>query len=810
MPDKLVMDLIVDSADPEDRGRGRARIDPDSMQRLNVRPGSLVYIEGRRKTIAKVWRSKVTDWNLAKIRIDNFIRNNAGAGVGDRVRIMPIPENEIIKAENVVLQPPEELSDQLPVNYEAVRRTLTDLPVIREDYIPVQAGFPFMPAEIIPFLVYSTNPENANIITRETVIDFSDTPAEGYGQLRKISYEDIGGLKDELQRVRETIELPLRHPELFNKLGIDPPKGVLLYGPPGTGKTMIARAVANESGANFIYIAGPEVISKYYGESEQKLREVFEEAQDNAPSIIFIDELDSIAPRREDVTGEVERRVVAQLLTMMDGLEERGQVIVIGATNRLDAIDPALRRGGRFDREIEIGVPTEGDRLEVLQIHTRGMPLFSDVDLGEISMETHGFVGADLAALAREAAIKALRRYLPNINLDEDEVPPEILESMVVNGNDFQSALKEVSASAMREVLLEVPHTTWDDIGGLNKAKQEIREAVELPLNEPEKFERLGITPPKGVLLYGPPGTGKTMIARAVANESGANFIPVRGPQLLSKWVGESERAVREVFRKARQVAPSIIFFDELDALTSARGQGEGSHVTESVLNQILTEMDGIEELKDVVIMGATNRPDNVDPALLRSGRFDRLVYIGEADDKEREAIFRVHMRKMPVTGSDYTKMIDLLSPYSEEEIRAVFAGLGEGRTFCYNEFSEQLKTPASGPVVPRNERIKLIEKLLKTQRLRLDDPAREKVIGKMASITRGFVGSDIAGVCREAGILAMREDSEFVSLRHFEEAGKKIHPTMNEQIRHFYSGIEQFFKGGLVQQKGLQLPEYQ
>lgn len=810
MPDRLVMDLIVDSADPEDRGRGRARIDPDTMQRLNVRPGSLVYIEGRRRTIAKVWRSKVTDWNLAKIRIDNFIRNNAGAGVGDRIRIMPIPENEMITAENVVLQPPEELSDQFPVNHEAVRRSLVDFPVIKEDYIPIQAGFPFMPAELIPFWVYSIQPENANIITRDTEIDFSDTPAEGYGQLRKITYEDIGGLKDELQRVRETIELPLRHPELFNKLGIDPPKGVLLYGPPGTGKTMIARAVANESGANFIYIAGPEVISKYYGESEQKLREVFEEAQENAPSIIFIDELDSIAPRREDVTGEVERRVVAQLLTMMDGLEERGHVIVIGATNRLDAIDPALRRGGRFDREIEIGVPTEDDRLEVLQIHTRGMPLLGDVDLKSISMETHGFVGADLAALARESAIKALRRYLPDINLDEDEVPPEILERMVVNSNDFQNALKEVGASAMREVLLEVPHTTWEDIGGLNDAKQEIKEAVELPLNEPEKFERMGITPPKGVLLYGPPGTGKTLIARAVANESGANFIPVRGPQLLSKWVGESERAVREVFRKARQVAPSIIFFDELDALTPARGQGEGSRVTESVLNQILTEIDGIEELKDVVIMGATNRPDNVDPALLRSGRFDRLVYIGEPDEEERKAIFRVHMLKMPIEGSDYTRLIDLLSISGEDEIKAAFSGLGKDKIIGVDEITGVIKSYPGKPGLPRNEIIKLLEELLKAHRLRLNDPDRDKIIERVASVTGGFVGSDIAGLCREAGILAMREDSKFVALRHFEEAGKKIHPTMNEQIRHFYMGIQQFFKGGLVQQKGLQLPEYQ
>jgi transitional endoplasmic reticulum ATPase len=520
-------------------------------------------------------------------------------------------------------------------------------------------------------------PEEAVIITKNTSIEFSDKPAAGFEGIKRFSYEDIGGLKDELQRLRETIELPLRHPELFQKLGIEPPKGVLLYGPPGTGKTLIAKAVASESGAHFISIAGPEVISKYYGESEQRLREVFEEARENAPSIIFIDELDSIAPRREEVTGEVERRVVAQLLTMMDGLEERGQVVVIGATNRVDAIDAALRRPGRFDREIEIGVPSEIDRIEILKIHTRGMPLAEDVSLDALAQQTHGFVGADLAALAREAAIRALRRYLPALDLDAEEVPAEVLDSLRVLASDFRSAQRDVGPSAMREVMLEVSHVKWDNVGGLEDAKTEVREAVEYPLTHRQKFEDLGIEPPRGVLLYGPPGTGKTLIAKAVASESGANFIPVRGPQLLSKWVGESERAVREVFKKARQVSPSIIFFDEIDALAPSRGTSSDSHVIDNVLNQILTEMDGLEELKDVVVMGATNRPDIVDPALLRAGRFDRLVYIGEPTFEDRKKIIGIHTRFMPLEGSVLEEIMRLTEGYSEEKLRNLSTKLG-------------------------------------------------------------------------------------------------------------------------------------
>jgi transitional endoplasmic reticulum ATPase len=666
--------LRVDTSYLNDQGGGKARLDPDTMFQLRISPGDIVFVEGKRRTVAKVWRMKKEDWHQGKIRIDNFTRTNAGAAIGERVKVYPVEAD--IEAQQVVLAPPEDLASfHLPLNLKNAVNWLIDFPVVVNDVVPVHGGMPpFL--QLLTFKAVIVEPENAVIITKNTEIEFSDKPLEGFEGIKRWSYEDIGGLKDELQRVRETIELPMRHPELFSRLGIDPPKGVLLYGPPGTGKTLIAKAVASESRAHFISIAGPEVISKYYGESEQKLREVFEAARQNAPSIIFIDELDSIAPRREDVTGEVERRVVAQLLTMMDGLEERGQVVVIGATNRVDAIDPALRRPGRFDREIEIGVPNENDRSEILGIHTRGMPLAGDVDLRTLAEQTHGFVGADLAALAREGAIRALRRYLPDIDLKKDVIPPEVLEAIQVRGSDFREALRDVGPSAMREVLLEVPHVSWEEVGGLEAAKQEVRELVEYPLTRREQYEDLGIEPPKGVLLYGPPGTGKTLIAKAVATESGANFIPVRGPQLLSKWVGESERAVREVFKKARQVAPSIIFFDEMDAIAPARGSVSESHVVESVLNQILTEMDGLLELRGVMVMGATNRPDIVDPALLRAGRFDRLVYIGEPDRSGRIQILEVHSRLMPVQGSHMERVLDLTAPLDEEGIEKVIAAV--------------------------------------------------------------------------------------------------------------------------------------
>jgi len=800
--------LRVDSAYPGDQGGGKARLDPETMLLLKISPGDLVAIEGKRRTVAKVWRALVEDWNQRKIRIDNFTRLNAGVSIGDTVKVVKIADE--VEAKRIVLAPPEDLPKKIPIaNNPHVVNGLIDFPVAKNDSVPIMLGMPFIQPQIVAFKVVEIEPEEAVIITKNTSIEFSDKPAAGFEGIKRFSYEDIGGLKDELQRLRETIELPLRHPELFQKLGIEPPKGVLLYGPPGTGKTLIAKAVASESGAHFISIAGPEVISKYYGESEQRLREVFEEARENSPSIIFIDELDSIAPRREEVTGEVERRVVAQLLTMMDGLEERGQVVVIGATNRVDAIDAALRRPGRFDREIEIGVPSELDRIEILKIHTRGMPLAEDVRIEVLSQQTHGFVGADLAALAREAAIRALRRYLPDLDLDAEEVPAEVLDSLRVLASDFRSAQRDVGPSAMREVMLEVSHVKWDNVGGLEDAKTEVREAVEYPLTHRQKFEDLGIEPPRGVLLYGPPGTGKTLIAKAVASESGANFIPVRGPQLLSKWVGESERAVREVFKKARQVAPSIIFFDEIDALAPARGTSSDSHVIDNVLNQILTEMDGLEELKDVVVMGATNRPDIVDPALLRAGRFDRLVYIGEPAFEDRKKIIQIHTRYMPLEGSALEEIMHLTESYSEEAIAELVEKLGKDRTLDLEDVKTVIVPTAEGSTgATVGIRRKRFIELLNEKHLVFADPARNRLATTLSEITEGFVGSDLESICREAGMLALREDATMVTRHHFEEAQKKVHPMMNDRLREYYKNIQQHFKGGLPKQ--VQPPEYQ
>jgi transitional endoplasmic reticulum ATPase len=800
--------LRVDSAYPGDQGGGKARLDPETMLALKISPGDLVAIEGKRRTVAKVWRALVEDWNQRKVRIDNFTRMNAGVSIGDNVKISNIASE--IEAKRVVLAPPEDLPKKIPIaNNPHVVNGLIDFPVTKNDSVPIMLGLPFIQPQIVAFKVVEVEPEEAVIITKNTEILFSDKPAAGFEGVKRLSYEDIGGLKDELQRVRETIELPMRHPELFQRLGIEPPKGVLLYGPPGTGKTLIAKAVANESGAHFISIAGPEIISKYYGESESKLRELFEDAQENAPSIIFIDELDSIAPRREDVTGEVERRVVAQLLTMMDGLKERGQVVVIGATNRVDAIDAALRRPGRFDREIEIGVPAEPDRIEILKIHTRGMPLTEDVSLETLSQQTHGFVGADLAALAREAAIRALRRYLPSLDLDAAEIPQEVLDTLKVYNADFRSAQRDVGPSAMREVMLEVSHVKWENVGGLEAAKTEIREAIELPLKDPRRIEDLGIEPPRGILLYGPPGTGKTLIAKAVASESGANFIPVRGPQLLSKWVGESERAVREVFKKARQVSPSIIFFDEIDALAPARGMSSDSHVSDNVLNQILTEMDGLVELEDVVIMGATNRPDIVDPALLRPGRFDRLVYIGEPTKDDRRRILAIHTRLMPIEGSAMEEIVAATAGYDEDAIGELVEGWGKDRQVTAGELltSVAQKADDGKGLTPGARRRRLIELML-DKSLTLADPARDTVIAALAEGTEGFVGSDLESLCREAGMLALRENVTIVTKRHFDEALKKVHPTMNERLREYYAKIQQHFKGGLPKQ--VQPPEYQ
>ena len=645
--------LEVAKAYPNDSGRGIARLDPDTLLHLKLSPGDIIEIEGAETTAAKVWRADRQDWNTDTVRIDGFTRQNADVGIGERVSIR---KAEAEKAEKLVLAPPEEASVQFGSDAAGmVKRQILKRPVVERDIVPVMSStnHPFMrsPGQAIPLIAVETEPEGVCLITEDTDVELREEPIAGFEKTGGgITYEDIGGLENEIQRVREMVELPMKHPQIFQKLGIEPPQGVLLHGPPGTGKTLLAKAVANETSASFFSIAGPEIISKYYGESEQQLREIFEDAKDESPSIIFIDELDSIAPKREDVTGEVERRVVAQLLTMMDGLEARGQVVVIAATNRVDSVDPALRRPGRFDREIEIGVPDEVGRKEILQIHTRGMPLSDDVSLGHLAGETHGFVGADVQSLTKEAAMKALRRYLPEIDLDEEDIPPSLIDRMIVKREDFRSALNEVEPSAMREVLVELPKITWDDVGGLESPQEQVKEAVEWPLTTPEKFDRMGVEAPKGVLLYGPPGTGKTLMAKAVASETNANFISVRGPQLLSKWVGESEKAIRQTFRKARQVDPTIIFFDELDSLAPARGQDMGNNVSERVVNQLLTELDGLEEMGDVMVIGATNRPDMIDPALLRSGRFDRLVKIGQPDEEGREQILKIHTDDTPLS----------------------------------------------------------------------------------------------------------------------------------------------------------------
>ncbi len=720
--------LRVAEAYYRDVGRGIARIDPAVMERLGLQSGDIVEIIGKSTVPAIVWPSYPEDRGTGIIRIDGNLRSNAGVGIDDKVRIRKVKAKP---AEKVTLAPTEPV--RLMGGEAYLLRLLEGRPVIRGQKIRVEVF-----GHTLTFVITATKPSGVVVVSRNTVIDLKEKPAEEIKRaVPDVTYEDIGGLKRELRLVREMIELPLKHPELFQRLGIDPPKGVLLYGPPGTGKTLIAKAVANEVDAHFITISGPEIMSKYYGESEQRLREIFEEAKENAPAIIFIDEIDSIAPKREEVTGEVERRVVAQLLALMDGLEARGQVIVIGATNRPDSLDPALRRPGRFDREIEIGVPDKEGRKEILEIHTRKMPLAEDVDLEELAELTNGFVGADLEALCKEAAMHALRRVIPEIDIEAEEIPAELIENLKVTREDFMEALKNIEPSAMREVLVEVPNVRWEDIGGLDHAKQELMEAVEWPLKYPDVFKAANIKPPRGILLFGPPGTGKTLLAKAVANESNANFISVKGPELLSKWVGESEKHVREMFRKARQVAPCVLFFDEIDSLAPRRGGIGDSHVTERVVSQLLTELDGMEELKDVVVIAATNRPDMIDPALLRPGRIERHIYIPPPDKEARVEIFKIHLRGKPL--------------------------------------------------------------------------ADDVNIEELAEMTEGYSGADIEAVCREAGMLAIRElikpgmtkeeakeaaKKLKIAKRHFEDALKKVKPSLTkEDVKKYEKMIEDFHR---------------
>ncbi|KXA97814.1 hypothetical protein AKJ38_00005, partial [candidate division MSBL1 archaeon SCGC-AAA259I14] len=659
--------------------------------------------------------------------LDGLERRNTGSSIGEKVTV----RKANVKEANRVTIAPTEQNIQIRGGGRALKRSLLGRPATKGDLITptgLQGDifsqiFGGMFQEMSPsssfglgelrFMVTSVDPDEVVLITKNTKVNVSSQAAEVEGAAAPaITYEDIGGLDKEIQRVREMVELPLRHPELFDQLGIEPPKGVLLHGPPGTGKTLTAKAVANESDAHFQSIAGPEIMSKFYGESEKKLRNIFEEAKKNAPSIIFIDELDAIASKREEVTGDVEKRVVSQLLSLLDGLESRGKIIVIAATNRVDAVDPALRRPGRFDREIEIGVPDRDGRKEIMQIHTRGMPLAEDVDLDELADNTYGYVGADLASLAREAAMNALREILPEINLEENRIPSETLEKLKVTRDDFRKARQQVEPSAMREVLVSVPDTHWKDVGGLEETKQQLIESVEWPLKKPDAFERVGIEAPHGILLYGPPGTGKTLLAKAVATESDANFISIKGPELLSKWVGESEKAVRETFKKARQAAPTIIFFDEIDAMVPKRGRRDaGSQVGERVISQLLTEIDGLEKLENVIVIGATNRPDLVDPALLRPGRFDRVMMVPSPDEEARHEIFKIHTRRTPISED-----IDLKD---------------------------------------------------------------------LAKRTEGYSGADIAAVCKEAAMLALREDikTDEVKKEHFEEALDSVGPSITKDI---------------------------
>jgi transitional endoplasmic reticulum ATPase len=692
------------------------------MRQINVTTGDVVEIKGNKKTAAIAWPAYPEDQNAGIIRMDKLLRKNADIGLSENVTIS---KADAKNAKMVTLAP---FKTPVTIDYSFenfVKRKLLGYPLTKDDMVLI----PIL-GKSLPFTVTNTKPDGIIRITEDTDLKVVDKPIQiSEEALPRTSYEDIGGLSDQIRRIREMVELPMKHPELFQKLGIDPPKGVLLHGPPGCGKTLIAKAVANESAANFVVINGPEIMSKFYGESEQRLRQIFNDATKKAPSIIFIDELDAIASKRAEVTGEVERRVVAQLLALMDGMVSRGEVIVIGATNHPNAIDPALRRPGRFDREIEIGVPDRDGRREILLIHSRGMPLTKNVDLDHIAEKTHGYVGADLQALCRESAMKALRRFLPDIDFADEMINPELLEKLSVKQGDILSAMKDIQPSAIREVFTEVSNIHWTDVGGLDEQIRELREAIEWPLKFKESISRLGIQPPRGVLLFGPPGCGKTLLAKAVATESEVNFISIKGPALLSKWVGESEKAVREIFRKAKMSAPTIVFFDEIDALAPKRGSGVGdSGTTERVISQILTEIDGLEMIKQVVIVAATNRPDIIDTALLRPGRFDRFVLVPPPDVKSREKIFEIFTKEMPL--------------------------------------------------------------------------AEEVDLKQLAKLCDGYTGADIEGLCREAAMLALREDmnAEKVTTQHFESALHKVKGSITSDMVKFYERMAERFKRSTVE----------
>jgi transitional endoplasmic reticulum ATPase len=800
--------LKVAEAITDDAYKGIVRIDSTLMQKIGVKPGDFVEIKGDRSTVAMVDRAYPGDIGLNIIRMDGIIRRNAKTGIGEQVLIKP---TEIKEAKKITIAPAKK-GIQIRAPQNMFKQGLMGRAIGKGDVVSLggtrrrrsmlsgspseevlsemmDSNFTFGLSDI-RFIVVSTNPSKTPVLVSDaTEVIFNPEAVEVTEDAAPdVTYEDVGGLKEELTKVREMVELPLKHPEIFERLGIEPPKGVLLHGPPGTGKTLLAKAVANETQANFLLINGPEIMSKFYGQSEENLRKKFEEAEKNAPSIIFIDEIDAIATKREETKGEVEKRVVAQLLALMDGLKSRGRVVVIAASNIPNSLDPALRRPGRFDREIEIGVPDKRGRLKILKIHTRNMPFTKDVKLESLADITHGFVGADLQALAKEAAMSVLRRVLPDLK-KEEEIPKEVLEKLLITQSDFREALKVVRPSALREVLIEVPNVKWEDVGGLDDAKREVREAVEWPLKNAPAFERLGIKPPKGVLLYGPPGTGKTLMAKAVAKESEANFILVKGPELLSKWVGESEKGIRKIFDKARQTAPTIIFFDEIDAIAQRRGQDSGSRATERVVNQMLTEIDGLEDLRDIVVIAATNRPDIIDTALLRPGRFDRIVLVGVPDAKGRELIFNVHTKNIPIT----------LSKEENEELDSEFGSIKV-------KISKKVKTNvlskmAAGQAVTEEDLergVEIEDNAKSTKELNFKDlKSKDKLLYYLASKTEGYVGADIEAICREAAMLALREDmkAKAVNKKHFEDALNKVGPSVNKEVEEAYKQLKDQFR---------------